>query len=142
MAQAYLDYGYATGDKSSYDQHVAYASQIGFCNQGGRFGSHNVHENQPVPTAWVSGNVIVRPYFNAGVRTHDIRDHFRPQGVAYYVPPVPKGCTGINVNAVYVDENALIIRRCPHQGRTMDPLRCHYKPELPAPLLQVRFGSS
>ena len=79
-----------------------------FCGRGGRFGSHNIHENQPVPTSWVSETVIVGAYFNAGVRVHDIGDPFRPQEVAYYVPPVPEGATGVNINDVYVDENALV----------------------------------
>ncbi len=79
-----------------------------FCDRGGRFGSHNIHENQPVPTSWVSENVIVGAYFNAGVRVYDISDPFRPREVAYYVPPVPEGATGVNINDVYVDENALV----------------------------------
>lgn len=79
-----------------------------FCDRGGRFGSHNIHENQPVPTSWISETVIVGAYFNAGVRVHDIGDPFRPQEIAYYVPPVPQGATGVNINDVYVDENALV----------------------------------
>ena len=32
----------------------------------------------------------------------------RPEEVAYYVPPVPEGANGVNMNDVYVDENGLI----------------------------------
>ena len=51
--------------------------------RGGRFGSHNVHENQPGPTSWASDTIIVGAYFNSGVRVHDISDPFRPEEVAY-----------------------------------------------------------
>ncbi|MEE8443419.1 MAG: hypothetical protein V3S37_06675 [Dehalococcoidia bacterium] len=79
-----------------------------FCARPGRFGAHNVHENQPVPTSWVSETIVVGSYFNAGVRVHDITDPFRPEEVAYYIPPVPEGAAGVNINDVYVDENAII----------------------------------
>ena len=78
-----------------------------FCGRGGRFGSHNIHENQPVPTSWVSDTLIVGAYFNSGVRVHDISDPFRPEEVAYYIPPAP-GSRGVNINDVYVDENGLV----------------------------------
>ena len=79
-----------------------------FCMRPGRFGAHNIHENQPLPTSWVSDTVIVGTYFNAGVRVHDISDPYRPEEVAYYIPPVPEGAAGVNINDVYVDENAIV----------------------------------
>ena len=79
-----------------------------FGARGGRFGSHNVHENQPVPTSLVSDTIIVGAYFNAGVRVHDISDPFRPEEVAYYIPAYPDGMNGVNINDVYWDENGLI----------------------------------
>ena len=79
-----------------------------FCARGGRFGSHNIHENQPVPTSWVSDRFIVGAYFNSGVRVYDVSDPFRPEEVAYYIPAVPDGAAGVNMNDVYVDENGLI----------------------------------
>jgi len=79
-----------------------------FCGRGGRFGSHNIHENQPLDVSWSSDTIIVSACFNAGVRVHDIRDPFRPDEVAYYIPPVPAGTNGVNINDVYVDENGLI----------------------------------
>lgn len=79
-----------------------------FCGRGGRFGSHNIHENQPLDTSWSSETIIVSACFNAGVRVHDISDPFRPEEVAYYIPPVPAGTDGVNINDVYVDENGLI----------------------------------
>jgi hypothetical protein len=79
-----------------------------FCKEGGRFGAHNIHENQPVPTSWVSDTIIVGAYFNAGVRVHDVSDPFRPEEVAFYVPPSPSQEHGLNINDVYVDENRIV----------------------------------
>ena len=79
-----------------------------FCARGGRFGSHNIHENQPQPTSWASDRLIVGAYFNAGVRVHDIADPFRPEEVGYYIPSVPEGSDQVCINDVYVDENGLI----------------------------------
>ena len=71
-------------------------------------GSHNIHENQPLDVSWKSETIIVSACFNAGVRVHDVSDPFRPEEVAYYIPPVPRGADGVNINDVYVDENRLI----------------------------------
>lgn len=79
-----------------------------FCARPGRFGAHNVHENQPVPTAWRSDRYIVGSYFNAGVRVHDIGDPFRAQEIAYYVPQVPAGVRAVALNDVYVDERGIV----------------------------------
>lgn len=79
-----------------------------FLNRPGRYGAHNVHENQPRPHSWHSDTIIIGAYFNAGVRVHDISNPFQPKEIAYYVPPAPEGANGINMNDVYVDENGLI----------------------------------
>ena len=42
------------------------------------------------------------------MRIYDIADPFRPEEVAYYVPPAPSGCPAIQINDVYVDERGLI----------------------------------
>ena len=52
--------------------------------------------------------IVVGAYFNAGVRVHDISDPFRPEEVAYYIPTVPVGASGVNINDVYVDEIGLV----------------------------------
>ena len=79
-----------------------------FRQEGLRFGAHNIHENQPVPTSWRSDRYVVGTYFNGGVRVHDISDPFRPEEVASYIPAVPDGAAGVQTNDVYVDENEVI----------------------------------
>ena len=77
---------------------------------GGRFGAHNIHENQPLPTAFRSETLVFGAYFNGGVRVHDISNPFQPVEVGSYVPSAPPGSAAgaIQINDVYVDENRLI----------------------------------
>lgn len=54
-----------------------------FCNKGGRFGPHSVHD------AFHSGfdkTMAVLSYFNAGIRAVDIRNPFEPVEAAYFIP--------------------------------------------------------
>ncbi len=56
-----------------------------FCNKGGRFGPHSVHD------AFHPGfdkTLAVLSYFNAGIRAVDIRDPFRPVEVGYFIPEI------------------------------------------------------
>jgi hypothetical protein len=81
-----------------------------YSSRGGRFGAHNVHENNPVPTSWQSDEVIVGAFFNAGVRAFDIRDPFQPRELGHLVPEAPPSSPvgAIQVNDVYVDERGVI----------------------------------
>jgi hypothetical protein len=54
-----------------------------FCQRGGRFGPHATNESF---TPIYYGRLVFLSYFNAGVRAVDIRDPFRPQEVAYFIP--------------------------------------------------------
>jgi hypothetical protein len=76
--------------------------------KGTRLGAHNIHENEPLPTSWASSNLIVGTFFSGGVRVYDIHDPFRPEEVAYAVPPAPEGCASIMINDVYIDEKGLV----------------------------------
>lgn len=78
-------------------------------HKGGRFGSHNVHENRPGPS-FFSEEIIVGAFFNAGIRVYDLKDPYRPECVAYFVPPGPADSRvpTIQMNEVYVDENAIV----------------------------------
>jgi hypothetical protein len=54
-----------------------------FCQRGGRFGAHASNENL---TPIYYRRLIFISFFNAGVRTVDIRDPLNPKEVAYYIP--------------------------------------------------------
>lgn len=84
----------------------------------GRYGAHNIHENQPLETSFKSDQLIFGTYFNAGLRIHDISNPFQPREVAYFVPEMvgpnaldehyADALPGMNINDVYVDENQII----------------------------------
>src|SRR3989442_1724919 len=81
-----------------------------FTKRGGRFGAHNLHENRPAPGTWTSETVVVGTFFNGGVRAFDISDAFRPQEVAWAVPPSPRKsrAKAIQLNDVFVDDRAVL----------------------------------
>ncbi|MGH3501064.1 MAG: LVIVD repeat-containing protein [Nocardioidaceae bacterium] len=81
-----------------------------FCSRGGRFGAHNIHENDPVEGVWKSEDILVGAFFNGGVRAFDIKDPFRPEEIAYLVPPAPRDSPvgAIQMNDVLVDERGVI----------------------------------
>ncbi|GHO42163.1 hypothetical protein KSX_03260 [Ktedonospora formicarum] len=59
-----------------------------YCAKGGHFGPHNLHENRP--DSFQSSEVIFATYQNAGIRVYSVKDPFRPEELAYFVPPAPK----------------------------------------------------
>jgi hypothetical protein len=79
-------------------------------DKGGRYGAHNIHENDPVPTAFRSDRLVFGAFFNAGIRVYDIGDPLRPEEVAHYEPAPPEGCPfpAAQMNDVYVDENRIV----------------------------------
>src|SRR5256712_1247125 len=81
-----------------------------FTKRGGRFGAHNLHENRPAPGTWTSETVVVGTFFNGGVRAFDISDAFRPQEVAWAVPPAPRKsrAKAIQLNDVFVDDREVL----------------------------------
>jgi hypothetical protein len=89
-----------------------------FIKRGGRFGAHNLHENQPVPTSFRSETIVIGTFFNAGVRVYDTANPYQPQEIAYYVPEAPKlSRTGaIQLNDVYVDEKRIVYTVDRHAG--------------------------
>lgn len=78
--------------------------------RGGVYGTHNIHENEPVPTAFHSETTLVGAFFNGGVRAFDITDPYRPEVTGHFVPPAPRTSRvgAIQMNDVYVDETGLI----------------------------------
>lgn len=63
-------------------------SEIDYCKKGAHFGPHNLYENRP--DGLVSSELIFVTYQNAGIRVFDIKDPYKPEEVAAYVPPKPE----------------------------------------------------
>ena len=78
--------------------------------KGGRYGSHNLHENRPGETSFKSDNLIFSTFFNGGVRAYDLSNPLQPKEVAAFVPPAPEGTRAgtIQFNDVFVDETGLV----------------------------------
>ncbi|MEO8203814.1 MAG: hypothetical protein ABI630_08125 [Betaproteobacteria bacterium] len=70
----------------------------GYCGRG-RFGAHSSNESF---AGVFYRRVVFVAFFNAGVRTVDIRDPLRPVEIGHYVP------AGANTNNVEVDERGYI----------------------------------
>ena len=81
-----------------------------FGKRGGRYGAHNLHENLPVPGSFYSDTIIIGSFFNGGIRVFDTTNPYRVEEIAYYVPGAPKlsPAGAIQINDVYVDENAIV----------------------------------
>jgi hypothetical protein len=81
-----------------------------FIKRGGRYGSHNLHENLPGPCSFRSENVVFGTFFNGGVRAFDLSNPLQPKEAGYFVPGAPslapKGSA--QINDVWVDENRLV----------------------------------
>lgn len=86
--------------------------------RGGRYGSHNLHENRPGETSFKSDTLLFGTYFNGGVRVHDIANPLQPKEVAAFVPPMPAGSRvpSTQINDVFVDENMLVYAAERHSG--------------------------
>lgn len=76
----------------------------------GRFGAHNLHENEPFEWSWRSEDIVVGTFFNAGVRAYDVRNPYQPVELAHYVPETPARSTAgvIQMNDVYVDSEGVV----------------------------------
>lgn len=89
-----------------------------FKGRGGRYGSHNLHENRPGETSFKSDNLIFATFFSGGVRVFDLTNPLQPKEVAAYVPAAPQGSRAgsIQINDVFVDENAVVYAVDRHSG--------------------------
>jgi hypothetical protein len=77
---------------------------------GGRYGTHNLHENEPLETAFHSETLLFGAFFNAGIRAFDISDPFQPRLVGELLPAAPahSPAGAIQMNDVYVDERGIV----------------------------------
>jgi hypothetical protein len=81
-----------------------------FSKRGGRFGGHNLHENQPGPAAWRSDTIVFSTLFNGGLRAYDLSDPFRPEEIAYFVPGAPplSRVNAVQINDIFVDDRGIV----------------------------------
>jgi hypothetical protein len=89
-----------------------------YARRGGRFGAHNLHENEPFDWSWRSEEVVFGSFFSAGVRAYDVRDPFQPREVAAFVPPAPPGSPAgaAQLNDVYVTSDGIVYAVDRHTG--------------------------
>jgi hypothetical protein len=66
-----------------------------FCEHGGRFGPHNLHQAQGQSALENRSDRVYLTYFNAGLRVIDVSDPRLPREVASFVPPDPVERRGI-----------------------------------------------
>lgn len=87
-----------------------------FAARGGRFGAHNLHENEPFTWSWQSEDIVFGSFFNAGVRAYDVRNPFQPVQVAAFVPEAPEWSAAgtAQINDVYVSADGIVyaVDRC------------------------------
>ena len=79
-----------------------------FFNRPGRYGAHNIHENQPVATSYQSDELVFATFFNGGIRVFDLSNPFQPQEVASFIPPIPESAPANGINDIFVDENRIM----------------------------------
>ena len=80
------------------------------CKAGGRFGAHNIFQNQPGQPAAHLTRTVVGSFFNGGVRAYSIENPNAPVEIGYVVDAAPSGNAShsIQINDVYVDDHGLI----------------------------------
>jgi len=80
-----------------------------FFNRPGRYGAHNVYENQPGETSMrIDEDLVFGTFFNAGIRVFNTKNAFQPEEVAYFVPEIPEGADANGINDIHVDENGIM----------------------------------
>ena len=84
-----------------------------FCDKGGRFGPHNLNQNQQSPDVEPQDDLVYLTYFNAGLRIYDISNPRLPREVGYFIPPEPTRRYGPNptTKLTIQTEDVLVDRR-------------------------------
>lgn len=83
----------------------------GFCDRGGKFGSHNDDEMRLGTESdpdWVYMTYFNMTYFNAGIRVFDVADPTAPREIAHYIPRCSPGQPAIQRSDLIVGEDGLI----------------------------------
>jgi hypothetical protein len=85
-----------------------------YCERGGHFGPHNVHENRT--GSFQSSELIFATYQNAGLRVFDLSDQFAPREVGHFLPTEPSQWTDyrpdrprvVHTTDVYVTRDGIV----------------------------------
>jgi hypothetical protein len=80
----------------------------GLVRRGGRLATHNLHENETEPGAAKLQNTVVSTWLGGGLRIYDIRDPFRPEETAVFLPDTPQGQLGSMISDVFVDDRQIV----------------------------------
>ena len=96
-----------------------------YVSKGGQFGPHNIHENRE--DGFQSETLVFVTYQNAGLRVYDLSNPFRPEEVAFLVPPPPSRLMDYRPNRpvvvdttdVYVDKRGLVYTTDMNAGFTV-----------------------
>jgi hypothetical protein len=79
-----------------------------FCERGGRFGPHNLHENRPEAESFRSDDILFLTYFNAGLRVYDVSDRNNFKEIGVFIPEAPVGQKAVQINDIYASKDGLI----------------------------------
>ncbi len=66
-----------------------------FCERGGRFGPHNLHQHQGNPALLAREDLLLLTWFNAGLRIYDVSNPRLPREIGAFVPPDPLERRGV-----------------------------------------------
>ena len=79
------------------------------CKAGGRFGAHNINQNNMPEVSQVLKNTVVTAQFGGGLRIYSIENPHQPKEIAYFAPKVSGNKGGvIQMNDMIVGKNGLI----------------------------------
>lgn len=79
------------------------------CKAGGRFGAHNINQNNMPEVSQVLKNTVVTAQFGGGLRIYSIENPQAPKEIAFFAPKVPGNKGGvIQMNDLIVGKNGLI----------------------------------
>lgn len=85
------------------------ANLADLCKGGGRFGAHNINQNNMPDVSQVLKNTVVTAQFSGGLRIYSIENPQEPKEIAYFAPKVAGNKGGaIQINDLIVGKEGLI----------------------------------
>jgi hypothetical protein len=85
------------------------ANRAALCTGGGRFGAHNINQNNMPSVSRVLVNTVVTAQFAGGIRVYSIKDPHRPAEIGWFAPKVAGNKGGaVQINDLIVGDDGLI----------------------------------